>query len=82
MVVNLKNGLSGATVASLSPETLSDLQQQGASNDPGVEPNGRVPFRLIFTDIFSGTFSGTTSGPHDRAAWFSTKIYSVIPSAG
>lgn len=70
MVVNLKNGLSGATVASLSPETLSELQQQGATNDSGVEPNGRVPFRLIFT------------APHDQAAWFSTKIYSVTPSVG
>ncbi len=70
MVVNLKNGLSTATVASLSPEALSDLQQREVAADPGVEPNARVPFRVIFTE------------PLDRAAWFSTKIYSVTPSVG
>ncbi len=66
LVSDAANGLmSAARLAALDQNTLERLQRQTAAPDRRLNPSQAEPFKLIF------------AAPLDRAAWYTTRVYSV-----
>lgn len=68
-IVYAVNGLgSASSLSALTPATIESLQLEPGLTARPLKPNGKIPFRVIFTENVSET------------AWFSARTYSAVPT--
>lgn len=68
-VVPASSGITSATLSSLTPGAIKNLQERPALEERVMKPNEKRPIRVVFTT------------PEPNAAWYSLKVYSVHPAA-
>lgn len=70
MLVDSHSSLSDAKIEALSADALMNMQGQSSSSFVRLNPNERVPFRIVFAKVPDGTNV-------QEIQWYSTRIYST-----